>query len=256
MLFGLFGKQKNEEIALYAKIMTDAAEEGTLEEHLEDLIQLAREKKLNDKELGKAQEQALVNVFESFCENGMLSDEDFSDYRALLDACYMVGETKKYKYTTIAKRCNGLYKIQKKGILPTMNQEYANIRYASDEKLHFAASASLLARKKGETPRVTGTSITRKAPYKAGALPLGNSSNGWRKADSGVFWMTTTRIGFHSGKTDVDIPLSSVEEIRIGEGVLQIFSTEGITTIKTTDYDMAGAIVSNLLSLMEAAHTD
>lgn len=256
MLFGLFGKRKDEEIAAYAKMMTDAAEEGTLEEHLEDLIQLAREKKLSGKELGKAQEQALVNVFESFCESGMMSDEDYSDYRALLDACYMVGETKKYEYTTIAKRCNGLYKIQKKNILPTMKREYANIHYDQDEKLHFAASASLLVWKKGETPYVKGAGISRGTPYKAGALSLTKPSDGWQRQDAGVFWMTSKRIGFHSGKTDVDIPLSAAESMRIGEGVLQILGREGITTIQITDYDMAGAIFSNLLALTGTFHAE
>lgn len=248
MLFGWFGKNNDEAIAVYVKAMTGAVEAGTLEEQLENLIHLAHEKKLSDKDLRKAQEQVLSDVFDLFCKGGMLSDEDFSDYKELLDACYMVGEKKKYEYTTIAKRCNALYKIQEKRLLPTMNREYANIRYADDERLHFAAAAELLSWKQGEAPLVKGARIAGGVPYKAGKLSFGKFSDGWKREDTGVFWITSDRAGFHSGKKDVDIPLEEIKSITIGEGVLQLVSPGGITSVKINDYDMAGAIFSNLIA--------
>ena len=51
----------------------------------------------------------------------------------LIDTCYMLKEDQKYKYTTISKRCNAIYKIQEKGLLPKVDPEFANVDYREGE---------------------------------------------------------------------------------------------------------------------------
>ena len=42
-----------------------------------------------------------------------MDDDEYGMFSDLLKLCYMMKEEAKYKYTTIAKRCNALYKMPK-----------------------------------------------------------------------------------------------------------------------------------------------
>ena len=146
MLFNLFGSNKKQEfIDGYAQKLADAAVEGEIDaDLLEELIDYAREHDLSNKELASAQALACDKAFEELFQNGYLDDDEYDLYKDLIDTCYMLKEDQKYKYTTISKRCNAIYKIQEKGLLPKVDPEFANVDYREGEDLHFAGQAKLM----------------------------------------------------------------------------------------------------------------
>ncbi len=151
MLFNLFGSNKKQEfIDGYAQKLADAAVEGEIDaDLLEELIDYAREHDLSNKQLASAQALACDKAFEELFQNGYLDDDEYDLYKDLIDTCYMLKEDQKYKYTTISKRCNAIYKIQEKGLLPKVDPEFANVDYREGEDLHFAGPAKLMKEESG-----------------------------------------------------------------------------------------------------------
>ena len=169
MLFNLFGSNKKQEfIDGYAQKLADAAVEGEIDaDLLEELIDYAREHDLSNKELASAQALACDKAFEELFQNGYLDDDEYDLYKDLIDTCYMLKEDQKYKYTTISKRCNAIYKIQEKGLLPKVDPEFANVDYREGEDLHFAGPAKLMKEESG-AEKLSGGVIAK--GYHAGAV--------------------------------------------------------------------------------------
>ena len=161
MLFNLFGSNKKQEfIEGYAQKLADAAVEGEIDaDLLEELIDYAREHDLSNKQLASAQALACDKAFEELFQNGYLDDDEYDLYKDLIDTCYMLKEDQKYKYTTISKRCNAIYKIQEKGLLPKVDPEFANVDYREGEDLHFAGPAKLMKEESG-AEKLSGVSDT------------------------------------------------------------------------------------------------
>lgn len=169
MLFNLFGSNKKQEfIEGYAQKLADAAVEGEIDaDLLEELIDYAREHDLSNKQLASAQALACDKAFEELFQNGYLDDDEYDLYKDLIDTCYMLKEDQKYKYTTISKRCNAIYKIQEKGLLPKVDPEFANVDYREGEDLHFAGPAKLMKEESG-AEKLSGGVIAKGTFYKTG----------------------------------------------------------------------------------------
>ena len=116
MFFDLFGKNKDEFITAYAGKLAEAVLEDALDEDvLEELIHYAKEKDLSNKQLASAQAMACDKVFEELYQEGYMTDEDYELYQSLIEACYMMKEKEKYRYQTIAKRCNATIRSRRRG---------------------------------------------------------------------------------------------------------------------------------------------
>ena len=201
MLFNLFGSNKKQEfIEGYAQKLADAAVEGEIDaDLLEELIDYAREHDLSNKQLASAQALACDKAFEELFQNGYLDDDEYDLYKDLIDTCYMLKEDQKYKYTTISKRCNAIYKIQEKGLLPKVDPEFANVDYREGEDLHFAGPAKLMKEESG-AEKLSGGVIAKGTFYKTGGPMVGESPKGWKENGPGVLWITTERIGYRGKK--------------------------------------------------------
>lgn len=250
LFFNLFGSDRQAEIEEYAEKMAKAALDDKLDaDFLEELIAFAKKKDLGNKQLAKAQASACDKVFEELYQDGYMDDEDFGLYSDFLKLCYMMKEDDKYRYRTIASRCNALYKIQEEGLLPRMNKEYANVKYRDGEELYFTASARFMTpvRKpvKGE-----GTVIAPEEPFKVGNFENHEDKGAWKEGDKGAFWLTSQRIGFRSKVEKETIELSDLEQAEIGKGPLCLYEKgkEEPLAISLDDYEMVGAILSNLMN--------
>ncbi len=247
MFFNLFSKNKDEFIKAYAEKMSEAALEEALDgDALEDLISYAREKDLSNKQLAAAQGFACDMAFEELYQDGYLDDEDYEVFAALVDACYMMKPEQKYRYETIAKRCNAIYKIQEKGLIPKIKKDYASLDYRDGETLHFAASAKLMKRVDPDSePEVI---IDKEHPFRAGTLT--DIANGaWKEECPGAFFITTERAGFRGKNGSFTIELSEVDHAALGKGPLRLYVKDKETpwAVRVDDYEMAGALLSRLL---------
>ena len=193
MLFNLFGSNKKQEfIEGYAQKLADAAVEGEIDaDLLEELIDYAREHDLSNKQLASAQALACDKAFEELFQNGYLDDDEYDLYKDLIDTCYMLKEDQKYKYTTISKRCNAIYKIQEKGLLPKVDPEFANVDYREGEDLHFAGPAKLMKEESG-AEKLSGGVIAKGTFYKTGGPMVGESPKGWK--ENGSLWRSKISI--------------------------------------------------------------
>ena len=209
MLFNLFGSNKKQEfIEGYAQKLADAAVEGEIDaDLLEELIDYAREHDLSNKQLASAQALACDKAFEELFQNGYLDDDEYDLYKDLIDTCYMLKEDQKYKYTTISKRCNAIYKIQEKGLLPKVDPEFANVDYREGEDLHFAGPAKLMKEESG-AEKLSGGVIAKGTFYKTGGPMVGESPKGWKENGPGVLWITTERIGYRGKKGKFTLEIS------------------------------------------------
>lgn len=246
MFFDLFGKNKDEFITAYAGKLAEAVLEDALDEDvLEELIHYAKEKDLSNKQLASAQAMACDKVFEELYQEGYITDEDYELYQSLIEACYMMKEKEKYRYQTIAKRCNAIYKIQEEGLLPKINPDYANVKYREGEALHFAASAKLM---KLSGTNEKGLVISKDSPFRAGSLK--DPSNGpWKEDSNGALWITTERIGFRGKKDAFTLEIADLDHAELDHGPLRFFEKgkEMPKAVRIDDYEMAGVILTNLL---------
>lgn len=245
MFFNLFGKNKDEYMAAYAKKLSDAVLDDALDETvLEELIHYAKEKDLSNKQLASAQAMACDKVFEELYQEGYMTDEDYELYQSLIEACYMMKEKEKYRYQTIAKRCNAIYKIQEEGLLPKINPDYASVKYREGEALHFAASAKLM---KLSGTNEKGLVISKDSPFRAGSLK--DPSNGpWKEDIQGAFWITTERVGFRGKNASFTLEIKDLDHAELDRGPLRFFEKgkEIPEAVRIDDYEMAGAILTNL----------
>lgn len=249
MLFGLFGKKKAEAEKEYAEKLTGATLEGTLDgDMMEELIDFASAKDLSNKELARAQSMACEAVFEKLYHDGYLTDDDYDEYAHMIDMCYMLKDDVKYRYTTIAKRSNAIYKIQEEGLLPTISKEYANVKYRSGEDLHFSAPAKLMEPTGTDYHNQNAVAVGRGTTFKAGHLPAGENKN-WKENGGGAFWITTFRIGFRGKKGMFTVELDALDHVELGGGPLLVFEKgqDKPYAVKLDDYDMAGVVLERLL---------
>lgn len=250
MFFNLFGSGKEKEIEEYAEKMAKAALDDNLDaDFLEELIAFAKKKDLGNKQLAKAQAKACDRVFEELYQDGYMNDEDYDLYADLLKLCYMMKEDDKYRYKTIAGRCNALYKIQEKGLLPRMNREYANVKYREGEELYFTASARFMTAA-GKPVKGEGTVIAPGKPFRVGNFENHEDKSAWKEGEKGAFWLTGERIGFRSKVKKETIELADLEQAEIGKGPLCLYEKgkEEPLSIALDDYEMVGAILSNLMN--------
>ena len=248
MFFNLFSKNKDEYIVAYSKKLAEAALEDEMDGGiLDELIQYGKDKGLNNKQLAQAQGMACDQVFEELYQNGYMTDEDLGLYQELIALCYMMKDDQKYRYTTIAKRCNAIYKIQEKGLLPRVNKDYANVKYREGENLHFATPAIWMERNGTCTK---GTVIGKGTPFVAGTLK--DTSNGsWKEVKGpGAFWITTDRVGFRGKNGSFTVELEDLDRAELDQGPLRIYEKgkEEPWAVKMDDYEMAGVILSQLLN--------
>lgn len=249
MFFNLFGSGKEKEIEEYAEKMVKAALDDELDaDFLEELIAFAKKKGLGNKQLAKAQATACDRVFEELYQDGYMNDDDYELYGDLLKLCYMMKEEEKYKYKTIAGRCNALYKIQEKGLLPRMNKEYANVKYREGEELYFTSAGRFMTPSK---PLQKGKAIVIAPgkPFKVGNFENHEEKGAWKEGEKGAFWLTGERIGFRSKVKKETIELSDLEQAEIGKGPLCLYEKgkDEPLAITLDDYEMVGAILSNLM---------
>lgn len=247
MLFNLFGKGKEKEIEEYAKILADAVIKDEMDGDLmEELIDFSHDRDLSNKQLARAQAKACDIVFEAFYRDGIMTDEDYEQYAHLIEMCYMLKDAEKYRYTTIAKRCNALYKITEKGLLPTIRREYAAVDYREGENLHFA-SAAVLMEPEGTPESGKGIRIEKGTPFLIGAE--GKAGKDWKEKEKGAFFITTFRAGFRSKKEAVTLELADLDFAEIQENVLCFFLKNGtVCAVKLDDRELAGAVLSNILN--------
>lgn len=250
MLFNLFGSDKQKYIEEYAMKMADAAVNDELDaDFLEKLIAYAKEKDLGNKQLAKAQALACDRAFEKLYHDGYMDDDEYGMYSDMLKLCYMMKEEQKYKYTTIASRCNALYKIQEKGLMPTMKREYANVKYREGETLHYTSAGRLVTPQK---PLTKGSAIVI-APgktFKVGSWENRGDKSLWKEGDKGAFWITSERMGFRSRNEQVTTDLKDLDSVELGAGPLQVYEKdkEDPWCVSLDDYEMVGAILSNLMN--------
>ena len=247
MFFNLFSKNKDEYIIAYADKLAEAALHDDMDGMLDELIAYGKDKGLNNKQLAQAQGMACDKVFEELYHNGYMDDEDFELYKELIALCYMMKDDQKYRYTTIAKRCNAVYKIQEKGMLPKVNKDYANVKYRDGENLHFATPAIWMERNGDLTE---GIAIAKEKPFKAGTLddPFNGS---WKETKGpGAFWIPPDRIGYRGKNGSFTVELSDLDRVELNHGPLRVYEKgkEEPWAVKMDDYEMAGVILSQLLN--------
>lgn len=251
MLFNLFGSNKKQEfIDGYAQKLADAAVEGEIDaDLLEELIDYAREHDLSNKQLASAQALACDKAFEELFQNGYLDDEEYDLYKDLIDTCYMLKEDQKYKYTTISKRCNAIYKIQEKGLLPKVDPEFANVDYREGEDLHFAGPAKLMKEESG-AEKLSGGVIAKGTFYKTGGPMVGESPKGWKENGPGVLWITTERIGYRGKKGKFTLEIEDLDHAELAKGLLLYYEKgeEHPEAVKLDDPGMAGLILSRIIN--------
>lgn len=248
MFFNLFGGGKDQYIEEYASRMAEAAVNDELDaDRLESFIAYAKEKDLGNKQLARAQALACDKAFEKLYHDGYMNDDEYGMFSDLLKLCYMMKEEAKYKYTTIAKRCNALYKIQEEGLMPTVSREYANVKYREGEELHFTAAGRLMKPKKPVTGPVL---ISRGHSFKVGQWENKEGKSLFEEGDKGAFWLTSERIGFRSRKERMETELSDVDRVETGQGPLCVYEKgkDSPWCVAIDDYEMAGALLSNLLN--------
>lgn len=254
LFFHLFSSGKEEYIEEYADKMAAAAVNDTLDaDSLEDFIAYAKEKDLGNKQLARAQAMACDKAFEKLYHDGYMDDDEYGMFSDLLKICYMMKEEAKYKYTTIAKRCNALYKIQEEGLMPTVSREYANVRYRDGEKLHFTSAARLMKPKK---PLKKGgdRTISKGHPFRVGNWENKEDKNLWEAGDKGAFWITSERMGFRSRKEQTVTELSDLDHVELGNGPLCVYEKgkDSPWCAAIDDYEMAGALLSRILNGKDA----
>ena len=178
-----------------------------------------------------------------------MDDDEYGMYSDMLKLCYMMKEDQKYKYTTIASRCNALYKIQEEGLMPTMKREYTNVKYREGEKLHYTSAGRLVT---PQQPLAKGSGIVI-APGKT--FRVGNWENKedkslWKEGYKGAFWITSDRIGFRSRNEQVETDLANLDSVELGAGPLQVYEKgkKDPWCVSLDDYEMVGAILSNLMN--------
>ena len=250
MFFNLFGSGKQEQIEEYAGKMAKAAIEDELDaDMLEELIAFAKEKGLGNKQLAKAQALACDKAFEALYHDGYMDDDEYGLFADLLKLCYMMKEAEKYKYETISRRCNALFKIQEKGLLPKMDKEYANVKYRPGEELYFTSAARLMTPAK-PVKREDSIIIAPGKPFKVGGWENHEDKSAWKEGEKGAFWMTSERLGFRSKEKKETIELSDLESAEIGQGPLCLYEKEkdAPLAVAIDDYEMVGAILSNLMN--------
>lgn len=251
MLFNLFGSNKKQEfIDGYAQKLADAAVEGEIDaDLLEELIDYAREHDLSNKQLASAQALACDKAFEELFQNGYLDDDEYDLYKDLIDTCYMLKEDQKYKYTTISKRCNAIYKIQEKGLLPKVDPEFANVDYREGEDLHFAGPAKLMKEESG-AEKLSGGVIAKGTFYKTGGPMVGESPKGWKENGPGVLWITTERIGYRGKKGKFTLEIEDLDHAELAKGLLLYYEKgeEHPEAVKLDDPEMAGLILSRIIN--------
>ena len=247
MFFNLFSKNKDEFIKVYAEKLAQAALDEELDgEALEELIRYAKDKDLSNKQLAGAQGFACDKAFEELYQEGYLDDEDYEVFASLIDACYMMKPEQKYRYETIAKRSNAIYKIQEKGLLPKIKKDYANVKYREGENLHFVASAKLM--KLVDPATEAEVIIDENHPFLAGSLT--DVANGaWKEETPGAFFITTERIGFRGKNASFTMELADLEKAELGKGPLRLYEKgkEEAVAVRIDDYEMAGVLLSRLL---------
>lgn len=247
MFFNLFGSNKKEYIEEYAEKLAEVAVNDELgSDFMETMIDYSKEKGLDAKQLARAQALACDKAFDQLYHEGYMDDDEFALFMDLVKFCYMMKEDGKYRYTTIAKRCNALYKIQEKGLMPTMNKEYANVKYRDEEVLHFTtAGKSAVFRKEDGGECI---SISEGQPFKVGDWKQ-ESTDGWKEGEKGAFYITSERIGFRGKTGRQETLLSDIESVEIGRGPL-VVREEGKDSwaVFIDDYEMAGALLSRLFN--------
>lgn len=249
MFFNLFGAGKDKYIEEYASRMAEAAVKDELDaDRLESFIAYAKEKGLGNKQLARAQALACDKAFEKLYHEGYMNDDEYGMFTDMLKLCYMMKEDGKYKYETIAKRCNALYKIQEEGLMPKVNREYANVKYRDGEELHFTAAARFMKAKKPLGDR--GTIIAKGKPFKVGSCENREDKSLFEEGDKGAFWITSQRVGFRSKTDRITAELSDIDHVELGKEPL-CFYEKGKDTpwcVMVDDYEMAGALLSNILN--------
>lgn len=250
MFFNLFGGDKQKYIEEYADKMAKAAVNDELDaDMLESLIDFAKKHDLGNKQLAKAQGLACDKAFEQLYHNGYMDDDEYGMYSDMLKLCYMMKEDQKYKYTTIASRCNALYKIQEEGLMPTMKREYTNVKYRKGEKLHYTSAGRLVTPQKPLT-RGSGIVIAPGKTFRVGNWENQEDKSLWKEGDKGAFWITSERIGFRSRNEQVETDLENLDSVELGAGPLRVYEKgkENPWCVTLDDYEMAGAILSNLMN--------
>lgn len=247
MFFNLFGSDKKQVIEDYAVRLADAAENDELDsDFMDTMIDWSKEKGLDAKQLARAQALACDKAFDRLYHEGYMDDYEFELYMDLVKFCYMMKEDAKYRYTTIAKRCNALYKIQEQGLMPTMKREYANIKYGEEEVLHFTSAGKAGIFKKEEEGK--GISISRGTPFQVGDWK-NDGGSGWKEGEKGAFYITSDRIGFRGKTVRQESSLQVIDSVEIGKGPLVVHEKgKEDWAVFIDDYEMAGALLSNLFN--------
>ena len=72
----------------------------------------------------------------------------------------------------------------------------------------------------------------------------------FEEGDKGAFWLTSERIGFRSRKERMETELSDVDRVETGQGPLCVYEKgkDSPWCVAIDDYEMAGALLSNLLN--------
>lgn len=161
----------------------------------------------------------------------------------------MLKEDQKYKYTTISKRCNAIYKIQEKGLLPKVDPEFANVDYREGEDLHFAGPAKLMKEESG-AEKLSGGVIAKGTFYKTGGPMVGESPKGWKENGPGVLWITTERIGYRGKKGKFTLEIEDLDHAELAKGLLLYYEKgeEHPEAVKLDDPGMAGLILSRIIN--------
>lgn len=246
MFFGLFGKNKEEEIKAYAKKLSDAALEDDLDGGvLEDLIDFSKEKDLGNKDLARAQSMALETVFEELYHEGTLSDDEYDLFKDTIEVCYMLKEEDKYKFETIAKRCNALYKVTELSLLPKINKEFADLDYKEGEDLHFVSGGKNFI-SEGTPSLDEGVRIQKGNPWKKGDLSLKVPG---KEDGKGAFRLTTLRIDFKGKKESFTVLLKDLDFCQVVGRVVFLKTKDGkVHAVALDDTELFSAVLSNLLN--------
>lgn len=216
------------------------------------------ENKLSITEKNYAQENACKKVWDSLMSDGLLKDQEYANFRSLINVCDQLSPDREELWTQKALYRNSLYSIQEKHELPVFNKDLLDINYKKDELLHFAGEGATYIKQKRVTKRinysgpVASFKICKGLRYRVGSINLGTETSKYMEAvDTGIFFITSQRLGFIGAEKSFTVSLNKILSCEMSADGLMI-RKEGRETPYILNvgkqYDLPCAMISQLLN--------
>jgi hypothetical protein len=222
----------------------------------EELDQIIKEYNISNKNIIQIKKDAFILTYNRLTRDSRLSKNEIDLLQDLLNYLdFSIGETG--LDLNLFRKYVNLATIEG-GVLPdvTEAEKDLNIIYKNDEILHYRVN-SLLRKLKRITKSIqyggftASVKITRGLRYRAGSIKVGRTTtNVLAIDDSGMFYITNQRVGYHGQQKQFAIPFDKISSLELRSDGLYLFKEgkEQPYIVTLDDYEVPLAITSFIMN--------